>query len=251
MKRIRSCARLALLGALIVCAQAREARAAAEVHRLNIALSAIPTSVNAKAFNDALDVYNRTTLDPAGVKGLEHIRSAWLYDAEMRYFLRQSIAVSAGVGQLRKQTKREFLPAIQADVQVRAEIISVPVHVGADYYLQAYNQGDFQARAFMGGGFQSLVYSHARLQQVATVGDAFTELILDGKRDSPGYYADVGVHMFFAARFSVLIAGVYRSAMIRQLNQVTTFNGRVISSGPTFDLDTSGIGLRGSLAIGF
>ena len=146
----------------------------------------------------------------------------------MRYFLRQSIAVSAGVGQLRKQTQREFLPAIQADVQVRAEIISVPVHVGADYYLQAYNQGDFQARAFMGGGFQSLVYSHARLQQVATVGDAFTELILDGKRDSPGYYADVGVHMFFAARFSVLIAGVYRSAMIRQLNQVTTFNGRVI-----------------------
>ena len=37
----------------------------------------------------------------------------------------------------------------------------MPVHVGGAYYLQPYNQGDFQARAYVGGGLVQYTYTRA------------------------------------------------------------------------------------------
>ena len=34
-------------------------------------------------------------------------------------------------------------------------------------------------------------------------------------QDAPGYYVEVGAHMFFASRFSVMIGVVYRSGALR------------------------------------
>src|SRR5215470_2886624 len=64
------------------------ARAAAEVHRFNLALSAAPTSVNAGDVNDAIDFYNRTvvTPPPRGYDPLGKISLSWLFAGEMRYF---------------------------------------------------------------------------------------------------------------------------------------------------------------------
>src|SRR6266508_4887931 len=54
-------AAIAALGPVL----APSAAAAAEVHRLGLALSATPTSVNAGDFNDKIDFYNRTVVTPA------------------------------------------------------------------------------------------------------------------------------------------------------------------------------------------
>ena len=45
--------------------------------------------------------------------------------------------------------------------------VSWPVSVGAAYYLAPYNQGDFQARGYLGGGFLSVVQSRLKVQQTA------------------------------------------------------------------------------------
>jgi hypothetical protein len=241
-----------MLGLLV---QARQVEAAAEVHRLNVVLSAIPTQVSPKDFNDLLDRYNRQVLGPKGIEGIKSIEFAWLFDAEMRYFVRQNVAVSAGVGQLRRQSAREVLPGLQQDIQLRAEILSVPVHVGAAYYFQAYNQGDFQARAYLGGGFQNNVYSFARLHAVEAGTDFSTTLggtyEISGRGDSPGYYVETGAHMFFATRYSVMLGFMYRSSEIRDLEGTLIADGRKTPLGPIYDLDTSGVGARMSLAIGF
>jgi hypothetical protein len=229
-----------------------QAWAVAEVHRFNLILSANPTAVNPTDFNDRLETFNRSILLPRDLKGMDKIHFGWLFDAQLHYFLRPNIAVLAGVGQLRTQTKREYLPAIQQDIQLRAEILSVPVHVGGAYYLQPYNQGDFQARAYVGAGFMSLVYNRARLQAAEAGTDPSTTLggsyVINAKEDSPGFYAETGVHMFFATRVSVIVSALYRSAKIR--NMVVESRDHPPFSIPPFDLDTSGLGLRMGLAIG-
>jgi hypothetical protein len=268
LTRTRLAALLLAISCVAVMGQARRAQAAAEVHRLNLLLSAIPTHINAADYNDRLDHFNRRFLEPGGVKGIEEIRFAWLFDSELRYFVKQNIAVTAGVGQLRRQSAREFLPAITADIQLRAEVLSVPIHVGGAYYLQPYNQGDFQARAFFGAGFMSLVYNRARLQIVSTFVDTTGTSVQStsksaGQGDAPGYYVEGGVHMFFASRFSVVLGGIYRSAMVRdprgvlQFNQQKFFIPRMADLNPDVPLgglqefDTTGLGARMGLAIGF
>ena len=251
-RRVRALSRVrfgvVLAAAVALGAVAREAGAAAEVHRLNLVISAIPTQVQATDFNRDLDQFNRIYLEPGGLEGIKKITFAWYYDVQLRYFVRQNVAVCAGAGQLRSATKREFLPAIDQDVQLRAEILSVPVQVGGAYYFQPYNQGDFQARAYLGGGLMSLVYNRERFGINTTfVGGSFQR---SGRGDSPGFYVETGAHMFFAARFSAMVGAIYRNAKIRDLE------GRVRSPAGIFrvpvpDLDTSGVGARMALAIGF
>lgn len=249
--------RLAALGlvAVIGClAHARNVDAAAEVHRFNVVIGANPTSVEGGGFNDQLDNFNDLLLTPRGLERIETLRFAWLFDAGFEYFVRPNVAVTLGVGQLRTQTDREFLPALDQTIQLRAEMLSVPVTVGGAYYLQPYNQGDFQARAFFGGGFQSLVYNRARFQSVEAGTEPSTTLggtyVVEGRRDSPGFYVETGVHMFFAVRYSVILTGRYRSAMIREMDvTLHTVDGDRIPL-PPFGLDTSGLGGRMALAIG-
>ena len=251
----------ALVAVVVSLCLAGRAHGAAEVRHLSLTISGSPTSINGKDFNEAvIGRINDQILTPRGLESIESITFGWLFDAEMRYFVRPNFAVAAGVGQLRSVNDREFLPALNAAVQYRAEVLTVPVHLGGAYYLPPYNQGDFQARVYLEGGFVSNVYNRARFQAEETGTDATTTLggsyKLSAKGDSPGYYLEGGVHMFFASRFSVLIGLLYRSVVIRDMQgllEVRAPNGEVIQMNPPgepLDLNMSGIGARFGLSIG-
>lgn len=261
MNRFWRCAVPALLATVLLAGAATRARAAAEIHKFNLVLSAIPTQVNGGGFNDLIDNFNQQlTRPPNALQGLDKIGSGWLYDAELRYFVRPNFAVCAGIGQLRAGSDREYLPSLSADITLKAEIISAPIHVGGDFYFTPYNQGDFQARAFLGGGFLSLTSTHSRLQVIALSTDSLTNAQLGGgsfkliqAEDSPGYYADLGVHMFFAMRYSVMLGAIYRSAVVRRTG--TYFTGsdgvqRYFGIAP-MSVDAGGLGAKASLGIGF
>ena len=238
------------LAALAGLTLARDAGAAAEVHRMSLVLSAIPTSVDGGDFNHLIDNINSTALTPRGLEGMDPIGFAWLFQVDFRYFVRQNVAITAGVGQMKATTNREYLPFLQAAVQLHGEVLSVPVQVGGAYYLAPYNQGDFQARAFFGAGMYSLVYNRAVFQQEAYGIPGVPNIHLSGTQDSPGYYLEFGAHMFFASRFSVILSGIYRSARIENLVDEST--GQPFQPlGHPFTLDMTGLGARGGLAIGF
>jgi hypothetical protein len=248
---------LAALAAIVLLAPA-PAWAAAEVHRLNFAISGIPTGVNADDFNEGLDFYNRTVLTPRDFEPMEKVKFTLLFDGEVRYFVTRNLSINAGVGHLKAKSAREYLPALSQSINVRAEMLTVPIHVGASYYMQPYNQGDFQARLFAGGGL--VQYSHSRitfLQSIAGA-DSATNAQLGGSfrygatQDSPGYYAEGGVHMFFAARYSVLLSALYRSGEISGLvDEVTREPFLNPQTQQPFKLDVGGIGFRMAIVIGF
>ncbi len=256
MIRFRLAAALLALAAAAMglAIRAPEALAAAEIHRLNLVLSAIPTSVDGGDFNKDLDAFNRAYL--VGLEGLNKVSFAWLFESQLRYFVRPNIAVNAGLGQIRAVTRREYLPALQSSVVLEGEILSVPLNLGAAYYLQPYNQGDFQARFFFGGGLSSLVHNKAQFK-IARTAPNVTIPPYDRMetRDSPGWYTEAGVHMFFAARYSVIITGIYRNARINEMvDSQTRQPWRPVptpESNQPFALDMSGVGLRGGLCLGF
>jgi hypothetical protein len=255
----RSVALAALLAALLAPVQAF---AAAEVHRLNLALSGLPTSIGAGDFNDSIDRFNTVTLSPLGYEPLAKVSFSWLFDADLRYFVTRNLAVTAGVGQLRAASKKEYLPAVGQSIDVRADLLTAPVHVGAAYYLQPYNQGDFQARMFVGGGLVSYTHSRSSLSMVLTGTDSVTTLGLTGNykrykvtsistQDAPGYYGEAGVQMFFASRYSILLSGVYRSGVVQDLVDEKT-GAPVLNpiTGKPASLDVGGLGLRMAAVIG-
>ena len=235
------------------------ASAAAEVHRLNLALSGTPTQVNAGDVNDGIDFYNRTvvTPPPRGYDPLPKITFTWLFDSELRYFATRNLAITAGVGQLRAKSVKEYLPALSQAINVRAELITVPVHIGAAYYLQPYNQGDFQARLFVGAGLESYTHSRTLFEQTLFGADSSTTAQLGGSfrisstQDGPGYYAEGGVHMFFSSKYSVLLSVLYRSGEMNGLvNEVTGLPVLDPKTGRPAGLDVGGVGFRMSAVIG-
>ena len=237
-----------LLAALI--GWAGEARSAAEVHRLNVVFSAVPTGLKADDFNTAISDVNRTKLDPNNLEPLPGINWSWLLDAEVRYFVRPSLAVSAGVSRIRASSSQEYLPTIGASNTVRADITSIPIHAGAAYYFTPYNQGDFQARGSLGAGIMSVVYNRASLQWTGTgipPGQAFS---WTGSNDAPGYYAEGGVHMFFASKLSVLLSALARSNEVRMLVDEVTGAPITDTVGRPISLDVGGIGFRMAVAVG-
>ena len=234
------------------------ARAAAEVHRLNLALSAVPTQVKAGDFNDVVRNYNNTVLAPLGFDPLDKVSFSWMFDAELRYFVTRSLSVNAGVGHLRAKTAKEYLPALASSINVHADLITVPVHLGASYYLQPYNQGDFQARMFVGGGMVQYTHSRVIFEQTLSGADSASTANLggsfkiEGTNDAPGYYLEGGVHMFFASRYSVMLSAMYRSGEVQGIIEENTAEALVNPiSGKPLTLDVSGIGLRLSANIGF
>lgn len=255
--RPRSAVLAAVATAMLLAPSA--AFAAAEVHRFSLALSGVPTSVKAGDVNDAIDYYNSTILTPPprGYEPLPKISFTWLFDGEFRYFATQNLALSAGVGQMRAKSAKEYLPGLSQAINVRAEIISVPVHIGAAYYLQAYNQGDFQARMFFGAGLEHYTHSRTTFEQSLSGADSATTAQLGGSyrlantKDGPGYYAEGGVHMFFSSRYSILLSVLYRSGSVQELVDETT--GLPVlnpKTGKPAGLDVSGIGLRMAAVIG-
>src|SRR5439155_1509653 len=178
------------------------------------------------------------------------------FDGEFRYFATRNLALSAGAGQLRAKSVKEYLPALAQSINVRAELISVPVHIGAAYYLQPYNQGDFQARMFFGAGLESYTHSRTAFEQTLSGADSATTAQLGGSfhfsntQDAPGYYAEGGVHMFFASRYSVLLSVLYRSGVMEGL--VDERSGQPVlnpKTGRPSGLDVGGVGFRMSAAI--
>ncbi len=245
---------LAALAALAF-ASPRTAHAAPEIHNFSLVISGMPTSINTGGFNKAIDQYNRIRLNPRNLNSLEEINFGWMFDAELRYLVRPNVAVSVGVGQLKTQHKREYLPLINQSINVRAEVLTVPVHAGADYYFSPYTQGDFQARGYVGGGVLSSVYTKATFQQsetnttpTTTLGGSFVAV---GRRDAPGFYAQTGVHMFFASRYSAMIGVLYRNSKAEELIDPETGQPARDLLGNTIDLDVGGVGARMSVAIGF
>jgi hypothetical protein len=226
------------------------ASAAAEVHRFNIVFSAIPTQIQASDFNDLIGGINRTQLEPRGLEPLKKIKFSWLFDSEMRYFVRQNVAVSFGVGQLRAKTLQTYLPGIGQSIDIQAAITSVPVHAGAAYYLAPFNSGDFQARAFIGGGFSSVVYNRASVEVIADGIAPDPSTRTTWTNDAPGFYGEFGGHMFFASRYSVLLSAYYRSNVVRNLVNEDNGQPALDPQGRPLTLDTGGGGFRMAFAIG-
>ena len=239
------------LAVLMLVSVARSGHAAAEVHRFNVVLSVDPMQVDGGDFNGTIDFINDTQLKPRGLEGLKRVTFAWLYEGELRYFVRPNMAVAVGVGQMRGASDREYLPQLNSAIQLHTEMLSVPVHVGGAYYLAPFNQGDFQARAYFGAGVLSLVYNRARFQQEATGVPGIPSIVTSGTQDGPGYYAEFGGHMFFASRMSVMIGIMYRSAQVKNLVDENTGLPYQTLEGQPYTLDFTGAGGRFSLAIGF
>jgi hypothetical protein len=240
-----------------VLAWGTSAHAAAQVSKFNIVLSANPTSIDPKDFNEQVIGATNRQLESQGLEGIKQIKFAWLFDSQARYFVRPNFAVEAGVGQMKTVSKREYLPAINAAIQFRAELLSVPVHLGGAYYLPGYNQGDFAARMYVGGGMMSLVYNRAKFMATFTNTDSANtrpNFKAVARRDSPGFYAETGVHMFFGGRYSVLLGVLYRSAVIHAPESLTISRSGTTETRTTGtsrgDIDLSGIGARMALAIG-
>jgi len=241
---------LASLATLLALASGtRPAGAAAEVHHLNLVLSGIPTQISGGDANDVIDATNRA-LEARGLEGLDQIKQGWMFEAQIRYMVSNKICLNAGVGQIKKSTEKEYLPAIQQDFRLRYEVFSSPVTVGAAYYLQPYNQGDFQARAYLGGGFLSLVQSRFKYQQTSNGVPNQTSFVTAWKRDAPGFYVEGGVHMYFASRFSVLLGAIFRSAKIEALLDRATNEPGFSPDGLPLSMDLSGVGGRMAIAIG-
>jgi hypothetical protein len=279
LTRLRLGVLLALAVAFGAFSHAPEAMAAAEVHHLNLVISGNPSQVDGGGMNELINRYNQYPLAARGKNGLEKIGMGWFFDAELRYFVRPNFALAAGVGQLKIQTKQGFSINSAIAIDVRGEVISVPVHLGAEYYLAPYNQGDFQARAFLGGGLLSLSSTQARFSTfemgLPLRGDTLEDASLGGTNrlvatgESPGYYAEVGAHLFFAARYSVMVGAIYRSMKIRDLANdgvIMVPDGPPSTEDPPLrtkllgkdgkpvsirELDLSGLGVRMALGIGF
>lgn len=245
--------RLAILTAVVLLAlswRVPGASAAAEIHRSSIVLSAVPTQINASDFNSVIEFVNKTALEPRGLAPLKKIQFSFLFDAELRYFVRQNVAVSFGASQLKARSQQEYLPSIGQSIVLSASMTSVPVHAGAAYYLAPYNQGDFQARAFFGAGLSSLVYNRATIQVSSTGIIPDPSVRTTGTNDAPGYYVEFGGHMFFAARYSVILSALYRSHVVRNMIEEDTGQRMLDPQGKPLTLDTGGAGFRMAMAVG-
>ena len=249
----RSRSRAPLLPGLLVLALltggAGRAHAAAEVHKFSLVFSAIPSQIVGGDFNDTIDLVNKTGILPFGLEGLDKITYGWQFDAELRYFVRPNFAVAAGVGQLRSKSRRQYSFSRIDDITVTAEMLSAPVHLGGDYYFTPYNQGDFQARAYVGGGLLNLTSTHASITTVreTTVNPGTSTSLWAG--DATGWYTEFGAHMFFAVRYSVMLGAIYRSAVVG--NTAYYANGQLVSNYGGRNIDMGGAGARMSLAVGF
>jgi len=235
---------------------APRADAAAVIHRFSLEIGGGASQIAANNYNAQNEFLNRNFIEPRGLQGFDAATFSFLYDIGARFFLRPNVALRVNVGQMRTQSQREYLPAIHQDITVRTEILSVPMQLGADYYMAPYNQGDFQARAFIGGGILNTVENRVLFQTFETGTDPTTTLFGDfvtkAQKDAPGWYGEFGVHMFFAIRYSVVMNAYYRSAKARGLVQTGTNTPLLnLTDGRPYELDLSGIGARGALCIGF
>ena len=248
MNRLWSRTLPGLLAISMLAAGAGRARAAAEVHKLSLVISGIPSQIMGGDFNDKIDLVN-TTLTALQLETLKKISFGWEFDGELRYFVRPNFAIAAGLGQLRSKSSREYSFTRTDDVTITAEVLSAPIHVGGDYYFTPYNQGDFQARAYVGGGMLSLTSTHGTITVVRLTSVSPGVTTQEWAGDAPGWYVEAGAHMFFAVRYSVMLGVMYRSAVVTPTGSY--LNGTLVETNVPVSIDMGGAGARMSLAIGF
>ena len=244
-----------LLALSMLAAGAGRAHAAAEVHKFSLVISAIPSQISGGDFNDQIDVVNRL-LTASSLESLKKISFGWQFDVELRYFVRPNFAVAAGVGQLRSKSERQYSFSRTDDITVTAEVLSAPIHLGGDFYLTPYNQGDFQARAYIGGGLLSLTSTYGSITSSNRTSVFPGTIRQQWSGDAPGWYAEVGAQMFFAVRYSVMLGVIYRSAVVTPTHStldntviVPNFHGAIANDRTSIDM--GGGGARMSVAIGF
>ena len=74
---------------------------------------------------------------------------------------------------------------------------------------------------------------------------------ISSTQDGPGYYAEGGVHMFFASKYSVLLSVLYRSGQMDGLvNEATGLPVLDPKTGRPAGLDVGGVGFRMSAVVG-
>ena len=244
-----------LLALSMLAAGAGRAHAAAEVHKFSLVISAIPSQISGGDFNDQIDVVNRL-LTASSLESLKKISFGWQFDAELRYFVRPNFAVAAGIGQLRSKSERQYSFSRTDDVTVTAQVLSAPVHLGGDFYFTPYNQGDFQARAYIGGGLLSLTSTYGSINSSNRTSMFPGTIRSQWSGDAPGWYTEVGAHMFFAVRYSVMLGVIYRSAVVKPTtayldNTVVDPDIHLVLPNFPLSVDMGGAGARMSIAIGF
>lgn len=245
-----------------------EARAAAEVHKMNLMLSGNPSSLAASQYNDLISNYNRFVLDPRGYEPLKGMHFGWFYQMQGRYFVRPNITVDAGFGSLKDAQAKEFLPRISQSITVDTRVQTDIWNVGTSYYLQPYNQGDFQARLYFSAGLLSLADTQFKFGKVESGTDSTTSLgtatgsgnrynfNVRGFSQGPGWYFESGAHMFFSSRYSVMLGFMYRDMKVRAVPlTLTEFDAAggahpsPSSLGP-IEVDMSGVSARMAICIG-
>jgi hypothetical protein len=267
--RVRGALAWALVVVCVVAGRARDASAAAEIHKLNFLISGNPSSLAASQYNDLLNNYNSNVLDPKGYDNLKGMHFGWFFQGQLRYFVRQNITVDVGWGNLVDDQKKEFLPRISQSIDIDTHIRTDVWNAGASYYLQPFNAGDFQARMYFSAGLLSLSSTELKFSKNELNTDSTTTLgsavgntnrydyDVQGKQEGPGWYLESGAHMFFAARYSVMLGFMYRSMSVTAvpltLTEFDPSGGTHTSPSPTgpVEADLSGISARMGICIGF
>jgi len=267
--RIRRAALWALVLSCAMAGRVPEARAAAEIHKLNLMLSGNPSSLNASEYNDLIGSYNSAVLDPRGYEPLKAMHFGWFFQAQLRYFVRPNITVDAGFGNLKATQEVEYLPRISQSINIDTKVQTDVWNIGTSYYLQPYNQGDFQARMYFGVGLLSLSNTQFKFGKVEAGTDSTTSLgsatgsgdLYDynvrGTSEGPGWYLESGAHMFFSSRYSVMLGVMYRDMKVRALPTTLTQYDRngVAYPSPSpigdVEVDLSGVSARMAVCIGF
>jgi hypothetical protein len=183
--------------------------------------------------------------------------------------VRPNISVDAGFGSLKDAQQKEFLPRISQSINVDTKVQSDVWNIGSSYYLQPYNQGDFQARLYFGAGLLSLSNTQFKFGKVEAGTDSTTSLgtatgsgsrydyNVRGTSEGPGWYFESGAHLFFASRYSVMLGVMYRDMKVHAVPTVLTEFDRNGTAYPgrspigDIEVDMSGVSARMAVCIGF
>ena len=159
-----------------------------------------------------------TSSSRAGSRGSTRSASRWLFEAELRYFVRAQRRRQRG-RRADPQPERARVPAriSQRDPAARRDALGAGPRRRRLLPARPTTRATSRRAPSSGGGFLSLVYNRARARAARVRDrhrdDAVRQLHASrGAATAPGYYLEGGAHMFFAARYSVMLGVIYRSA---------------------------------------
>ena len=220
------------------------------VKRFGIAMYVMPTSLALDDFNNSVDRLNEFT-SAQGLAPIDKIHWAAEFGLEGRFQATHHWMLVAGFGQIKKQSTLSLIPQVNQHILVTANILTVPINLGADYYFNPKTSGDFTMRPFVGGGMISLVETKAKLGGSAALQDTTFETFTRPQGEGGGFYVEGGVHMMFPSRYSILLNGNYRHAKATRVYEETTGQLLYNPDGSPYELDVSGFGLRFAVQINF